>query len=326
VHASDHLDRTGIAGTEPASVCAIVVTCNRKELLRETLTALMAQTSPVARVLVVDNASTDGTREIVEREFPQVVFLHLRRNVGGAGGFCAGMEWAYDAGCTWLWLLDDDTIVAPTALEELLKAHGRSGPAHCPLLLASKVLWTDGSLHYMNPSRAKLADLEALYASVAEATLSIRSTTFVSCLIDRSLVSRYGFPIADYFIWGDDTEYTARVLRDNFGVMVPASIAVHKTARKHTALDAPPERYYYHVRNIVWMLTRSDAWAAKEKVRFAITLVAWIGRYLRVTGTPLAALKVVAVALFDGLFSRPKQIDLKSLIAVVPAAQDEHVR
>jgi GT2 family glycosyltransferase len=295
-------------------VCAVVVTCNRKDLLRESLAALLSQTVPLTGIVVVDNASTDGTFDLLQREFPHVEALRLTQNVGGAGGFYIGMQRAYAKEGEWLWLLDDDTIATPTALEELLRAERRFNLPERPVLLASKVLWTDGSLHYMNPSRAKVGDLEKLYLSVAQATLSIRSSTFVSCLIRREAVTRYGFPLADYFIWGDDTEYTARLLRDNFGLMVPASVVIHKTAKKHTALDAPPERYYYHVRNFIWMMTRSTAWTGKERLSLAVTLCAWIARYLRITKFRWVSVKVVIVAIFHGLLAGPKEMDLESLV------------
>ncbi len=318
--------RAGDAGGDGRSaVCAILVTHNRKELLREALAALAAQTVPVSRIVVVDNASDDGTPKLVEREFPQVEVLRVTKNVGGAGGFHLGMKAALARECAWLWLMDDDTIVTPHALEELFSGRSRFPSPARPSLLASKVLWTDGSLHFMNPSLIKLPDLEALYASVECGTLSIRSTTFVSCLIQRELVTRYGLPIADYFIWGDDTEYTARVLRDNLGVMVPTSIAVHKTARKHTALDAPPERYYYHIRNMLWMITRSAAWTGKERLRLAVTLAAWIGRYFRRQGFALAGLRAVAAGIGAGLFSSPRELALDHLVlrqAAAPTARD----
>ena len=63
----------------PERVCAVVVTYNRVELLRECLTALESQTRPVDRILVVDNKSTDGTPEIVEREHPGADMLRLPR-------------------------------------------------------------------------------------------------------------------------------------------------------------------------------------------------------------------------------------------------------
>lgn len=119
-------------------VCAIVVTYNRKELLRECLAALAAQTRPPDRVLVVDNASSDGTQAMVEAEYEEVELLALPTNQGGAGGFHEGMKRAHVDGAEWLWLMDDDTIPRPDALAELLAAPARLGSL--PTLLASKVV------------------------------------------------------------------------------------------------------------------------------------------------------------------------------------------
>jgi GT2 family glycosyltransferase len=224
------------------------------------------------------------------------------------------MKWAHERGSEWLWLMDDDTIPSRTALQELLAARARFTAGDQPNLLASKVVWTDGSLHTMNPCLVKQPDLEALYRSVEQGTMSIRTSTFVSCLLHRDLVRRYGLPIADYFIWGDDTEYTARILRSEFGVMAPASIAVHKTAKKHTALDAPPQRYYYHVRNMLWMITRSRAWSGKEKLRLTFTLAAWIARYFRIRGFQFASIKAVGSGFVDGVFTSPRDLRLEPLI------------
>src|SRR5256885_7130786 len=103
-----------------AAVCAIVVTHDRRHMLAECLQALAGQTQPADRVLVVDNASTDGTREMVERDHPEVDVLALPTNEGGAGGFHEGMRRAYEDGAEWMWLTDDDTIPRADALEELL--------------------------------------------------------------------------------------------------------------------------------------------------------------------------------------------------------------
>lgn len=296
------------------SACAVVVTHNRKALLRECIAALLVQSKALTHIVVVDNASTDGTQEMLRNEFPQVEILALTANAGGAGGFHIGLKWAYDRGHDWLWLLDDDTIAQPSALEQLFDAYSRFEDGKRPRLLVSKVVWTDGSLHTMNQPLPKFSDLEKLSLSVEHATLSIRSTTFVSCLIRRDLVARYGFPVADYFIWGDDTEFTARVLRENFGVLVPSSVVVHKTLKKHTALDAAPERYAYHVRNTVWMLRHSAAWTGKEKLRNAVTLAAWIWRYLGINGFSVPAIRGVLVGFKRGLFSAPRLRDLSHLL------------
>jgi GT2 family glycosyltransferase len=101
-------------------VWAVVVTYNRRALLEQCLDALRAQTRPPDRILVVDNASTDGTAEWVRGQ-DDVVALLLDENVGGAGGFHAGMRLAHAGGADWLWLMDDDTIPRPDALERLLE-------------------------------------------------------------------------------------------------------------------------------------------------------------------------------------------------------------
>jgi GT2 family glycosyltransferase len=297
-------------GASSERVCVVVVTYNRRELLMECLRALLGQSRRVEQILVVNNASTDGTAEMLAREFtaedfPAVRVLNLPKNVGGAGGFNEGMRRAHAEGYDWVWVMDDDTIAEPDSLAELFAARGRFPEGRRPCLLASKVVWTDGSLHYMNPSWVKLAELEDMYLAVQHSAMSIRSTTFVSMLMHRSLIERYGLPIADYFIWGDDTEYTARVLRREFGVMVPASRVVHKTEKNYTALDAAPRKYYFHVRNAIWMLTRSDAWSGKEKARHTFGLLRSIWVYLNLSRFSWASLRGVGSGLRDGLMRQP---------------------
>src|SRR4051794_20749394 len=104
----------------PDTVCAVVVTHNRRALLAERLRAIGAQTRRPDHLLVVDNASTDGTAELVHERFADAELLALARSAGGAGGFNAGMRAARDRGFEWLWLLDDDPVATPEALERLL--------------------------------------------------------------------------------------------------------------------------------------------------------------------------------------------------------------
>jgi GT2 family glycosyltransferase len=287
-------------------VCAVVVTYNRKLLLRECLLALLAQTRPLDRILVVDNVSTDGTLDLLAAEFPPtdypaVEVFRLERNVGGAGGFHAGLQRAAGQGFDWIWLLDDDTIARPDTLAELFATRARFEPASAPDLLASKVVWTDGSIHPMNVPRIKRNDLESLCQGALGGALSLRSTSFVACLVHRRLVERYGLPIAEYFIWNDDVEYSARILRHEFGVLAPRSRVEHKTTLK----DADPgPRYYYGLRNSVWMLRCSRAWAPEEKLQMSAVVAKGLLNYLR-RGFSWARLEVVGRALRDGFLKSP---------------------
>ena len=105
---------------ENETVCAVVVTFNRKSLLRGCLKSLQNQSRALDSILVVDNASTDGTLSMLSSEFPDVETLVLTQNEGGAGGFHEGMKRAFEMGFSWIWIMDDDGTPAPNCLELLL--------------------------------------------------------------------------------------------------------------------------------------------------------------------------------------------------------------
>src|SRR5215469_16397890 len=141
------------AGRDPR-VTAVVVTYNRRDLLLEALAAVHAQTRVPDAVIVVDNASTDGTGAAVRAQFPAVQLAELTRNTGGAGGFAYGMARALDGAADLIWLMDDDTVPEPGALEAMLAARDRY-LGQPPALVASRVIWTDGRAHPMNTPRTK---------------------------------------------------------------------------------------------------------------------------------------------------------------------------
>ncbi len=239
-----------------STVCAIVVTHNRRELLRECLAAIARQTRAPDRVLVVDNASADGTGAMVEREYGHVELLALTTNEGGAGGFHEGMRRAHAQGAEWMWLMDDDTVPAPDALAELLSAPDRlDAAAPPPTLLASRVVWRDGNVHPMNFPSPERARMEHVVDGAQRGLMPLRFATFVSLLVHRGAVDRHGLPLKHFFVWSDDVEYTSRVvLSGEPGYLVPTSVALHDTETPHTAQSAPPGRFYYHVRNTVFMI------------------------------------------------------------------------
>ena len=258
----------GPAGRDPR-VTAVVVTYNRRDLLLEALAAVHAQSRAPDAVIVVDNASADGTAEAVRTKFPAVHLAELTRNSGGAGGFAYGMALALADPADLIWLMDDDTVPEPGALEALLAARDRH-PAPPPALVASRVVWTDGRAHPMNTPRTKpfVSKAERLTAAVAGCT-PIRSASFVSILVDAGECRRRGLPQADYFLWNDDFEFTTRLLRGNTGLLCPASVVVHKTATfGATNVDPGAERFFYEVRNKIWMLKTRAPLAPLERLAY----------------------------------------------------------
>jgi rhamnopyranosyl-N-acetylglucosaminyl-diphospho-decaprenol beta-1,3/1,4-galactofuranosyltransferase len=277
---------TGPAGGAPAPgeprVIAVVVTHNRRELLLEALAAVRSQSRQPDSVIVVDNASTDGTPAAVRCGHPSVRLAELARNTGGAGGFACGTALALAAGADLIWFMDDDTVPEPGALQALLGARS-SYPGAPPALVASRVVWTDGRAHPMNTPRAKpLATRPERLAAATCGCLPIRSASFVSILADASVCSRRGLPQADYFLWNDDFEFTTRLLRGNTGLLCPSSVAVHKTAAFGGADADPGERFFYEVRNKIWTLRSAAPLAPLERVLYTgSTLRRWARTFAR---------------------------------------------
>ncbi len=283
------------------TVCAVVVTHNRRELLEQCLSALRMQTRPPDEVLVVDNASTDHTEALVFERFSEVKLLRLGANEGGAGGFHAGMRAAYARGFHWLWLMDDDTIPNPDALARLLAALDRLDGLPRPALLASHVVWRDGDLHPKNWPVPRVDETRRTLVEAAGARLLlIRHASFVSVLISRESIGRHGLPHKHYFIWGDDVEFTARVLRDEAGYVVPDSVVEHRTPTKEPVVAGASPQYYFELRNKLLML-RGDSWRRIEKPRMALETARAARRYLEAAHFRPQAMVVVLRAVRDGL-------------------------
>jgi rhamnopyranosyl-N-acetylglucosaminyl-diphospho-decaprenol beta-1,3/1,4-galactofuranosyltransferase len=276
-----------------------VVTRNRCELLRRCLTALANQTRSVDQVAVVDNASDDGTSEMVREEFASVALLELDRNLGGAGGFFHGMAWAYEHGYDWLWLMDDDTLVQEDALDRLIAGAYRA-PRERPLLVASSVLWKDGTPHPMNIGLPRWRWRAELAEGVARGLLLMRYVTFVSVAIHRDAIDRFGLPLPHYFIWGDDVEFTARVLRDEPGYLVPDSRVYHWTDQPHAPSNVADERFYYHARNSLFLL-RGSAFPPSERLSYGRWYIATVLRYIASVHRDRRSLAILARGIRDGL-------------------------
>lgn len=311
-------------------VVAVVVAYNRRALLTETLTALAAQTLQASSVVVVDNASTDGSGDLVAERFPWARLVRLDRNTGGAGGFAAGLAIALtESDPDWVWLMDDDTVPTPSALAELVLAANATPGV---VVAGSRVVWTDGLDHPMNtPRRKPFARAAERRAAAARGAIPVRSSSFVSMLVAAPRARAVGLPVADYFIWNDDFEYSTRLLRGRRGIAVPASVVVHKTrARADTDAD-PGERFFNEVRNKVWMFTRSSSLSPGEKLLYGgATVRRWLRTIRRSPDRPAARARL-ARGLRAGLTAAPRPntvvlAGLGEVTSAVAALRSERAR
>ncbi len=196
-----------------APIAAVVVTWNRAALLERILRAVDRGQVRPDEVVVVDNASTDGTPAVLDRlagelDTPLRV-VRLPRNTGGAGGFRAGLAAALEGDAALFWLMDDDGQPPPDCLAALLPhtdAYDFLGPAVVaedePRRLCFPIRLPGGSRVVHDLADVERASTEGILEGVV--------IPFNGVLLTRELVTRIGLPREEFFIWGDDVEYLWR--------------------------------------------------------------------------------------------------------------------
>jgi GT2 family glycosyltransferase len=250
-------------GCFPGRVCAAVLTYNRKELLEHCLAALLAQSDPPERILVLDNASTDGTAELVARfGDPRIEHVRLERNIGAAGGFARMFRHVYDAGWEWGWFLDDDVIAAPDALAELKRAFADNFMrAEDVAYLISNAVTPDGKPNCVPDIDHRLAagDCAQWGELLADGIVRIRISALNSILIPRSTLADHGAPSKDFVVWGEDTDWSLRATERLPALLAGRSRIVHvrgASGELDPATEPDPQRigrFFYLFRNTVYM-------------------------------------------------------------------------
>ncbi len=232
------------ASSPPAArVLAVVVTYNRKELLVECLEALARQSHPLAGALVVDNASTDGTEELlVERgmsERMEIDYLRLARNGGGAEGFHYGVSHGAERDVDWIWLMDDDCEPADDSLAELLSSPRASDPATgalTPLVRTPEGDPLPLNRGWLRPRWFRSPIVGLAPSDYTRSETSIEFTSLVGPLVRTSIARELAPPRRDFFIWFDDLEYFSRLARVGALWLIPSSVIVHKDPRQLVGL------------------------------------------------------------------------------------------
>lgn len=248
-------------------VAAVVVTYNRKKLLQECLEALLNQTRPLDVVYVIDNASTDGTHKLLAEtgllEHPLIKYIPLPTNLGGAGGFHAGMKIASEEGNEWIWVMDDDGIPSHELLSNLLKY------IHFPdvVAVAGRLVRRieDLETHAYIAGHRQMLRRDSLKRPYTRLFMS----SFVGLLISKKAIELIGLPRSEFFIHCDDYEYCVRLRAIGDIAWAPGPAILHKEAAGtwpsrfflgKKAVRPPVERYaylYYLHRNTAWTMTHT---------------------------------------------------------------------
>lgn len=304
-----------VAGSERAveRVGTFLVTYRRPALLLTSLRGVMAQTRPPDSVIVINNDAEDDVRGRLAPEFPGVGVVDLPANEGSGGGFACALDLATRLGFTWSWLLDDDAVPEPEALEALLGVAARMRGAERVLgIVASTQVSPHGTFGGAR-WRYRVIPVPATVRTGGE-PFSIDVAYWAGLLVHRSVVEQIGLPRADFFRCFADYEYCLRVRRAGMEIVaVPTSRISHhadgmyrtvtRLGRRSVRLVYEPARHYYAVRN--------EAYTAWRILRNPLSVFFHLTRQVRLAAgdllheeQPIHRLRLRVLGTVDGLRGR----------------------
>lgn len=242
----------------------VLVTYNRKKLLIEAVQSLLDQTVQPQKIIIVDNASTDGTiAELISNfdVFNNKLFdiLQLPENVGGAGGFKAGLEKMSELDIDFVSISDDDAIYKEDYFEKILELSKENPQARA---FCGKVSFEDGSIQLTHKkrvlhSKSLLNDCIVAPEEYDKKSFEVDVVSFVGLVIENSLVHEIGLPLSEYFIWLDDFEYSLRIREKSNIICIPSAVIIHKTSKSVTNKKFQYTwKEYYGFRNEIDLVKR----------------------------------------------------------------------
>jgi GT2 family glycosyltransferase len=274
-------------GNPVPSVTIVILNWNNAPDTLECLASVLKLTYLNFNVIVVDNGSEDGSINVIEEKFPEITYIKLSTNLGYAGGNNVGLQWALQEGTDYVMVLNNDTILDPNMLTELVKvAEGNTkiamvGPLmyctapHNYLFAAgSFILWKKGSLNHrglFQPAN------DHIYLKRPEPVDFIVGC----CVLVRSrVIKSIGYLNQDYYLNFEDVEWGLMSHRFGYEVwFVPQAVMWHKVSA--TLGLASPTNTYYMTRNALlffWKNASSlERWISLINIisRTIRTIIAW---------------------------------------------------
>jgi GT2 family glycosyltransferase len=234
------------------------------------LASLAALDYPNARVVVVDNASTDGSVTELRRRHPELTLLSSGANLGFAGGNNVGLRYALERGAEYVWLLNNDTLVEPDALTHLV-ARAQRGAAGLPVGLCGSTLVYEGqrdTVQALGGARynrwwgtvAAIGQHQPREQPIDAAAVERQLDYLIgaSMLVSRSFVETVGPMQEDYFLYFEELDWAVRA-RGRFALAyAPESVVYHKEGASIGGSDRARAAKSY----------TADRYALTNRVRF----------------------------------------------------------
>lgn len=226
---------------------AVITTFNRKEKLKTAIECLKNQIFKPKRIIVIDNASTDGTNKLMNdyTDDKMLVYCKLPQNLGGAGGFYYGIKEAQKYAPDYIAISDDDAwyhedyfynIKINSDKREDIKAF--IGVAEDPM--SKKKVQQGGVI----TNKVTLDEI----SEVGSDNLC-NSITFCGFVFKSELIKKVGLPRKDFFIWLDDREYGLRISKVSKILVVQDAILTHPIEKRSKEDLVSSWKNYYGFRN-----------------------------------------------------------------------------
>lgn len=244
------------------NIIAVVVTYNRCELLQKNILALKSQTRPLDTILVINNGSTDGTKDWLNAQ--EGVMVITQDNIGGSGGFWRGIKEACSMNADYIWCMDDDVRPYEDCLEKMLNAMSSSGGIVAPQrLLGGETIVAGGECLRFNLNNPfKSLKIDASLNDLTRnnnRTLCVQAIAFEGPLISKNVVDKVGLPEKDLFIFWDDTEFSYRAYKAGFKIVYAPLAHLFKEDLTNGQSDVVIKRswkYPYMLRNEVFFVKK----------------------------------------------------------------------
>ena len=263
----------------------VIVTYNRKNELKKALELFDGQTCQPEYVMVINNASTDGTEEVLEQWKEKAagykrLAVHMESNAGGSGGFYEGLRRAREMDAEWIWVSDDDAFPESDALEQaekyLTEHEDRLSElsAICGAVINQGKIDTEHRKRYY-PKGIGIVEEWVSKEEYKKRSFALNAFSYVGTIISRQKLEEAGLTNKDYFIWWDDTEHSLRLSKVGKILCVPAIRIRHDVEK--TALTVN-WKTYYGFRNMTDMYRRHMPRVCYGYFCLKIVVKVWISK------------------------------------------------
>ncbi len=261
------------------NVDVVLVTYNRLEKLKKSLLCYDKQTVPFRSIIVVNNCSTDGTKEYLGKwledkndKYSKHV-INTSSNLGGSGGFYIGQEYAAKLKPEWIFLADDDAYPHPNMIEEFENYCTHKDVDGISAICAT-VYNADGTICYNHRSYVKLKKAGLVFSMTHSSEsdynkdFSIDLLSYVGSFVNASKMKKVGLVNKDYFIYADDAEHSLRLKSVGDIICVPSVKITHDSGQENEKNDENivSWRDYYAERNFIHMLKKHYPLAVPFKI------------------------------------------------------------